>query len=44
MKTIAISGSNGFIGSNLIPLLEKAGYAVIPVDIKNGLDLFQNQR
>lgn len=39
MKTIAISGSKGFIGSNLIPLLEKSGDKVIPIDIKNGLDL-----
>ena len=38
-KTIAITGSSGFIGTHLIEQLNLAGYNIIPLDIKNGIDL-----
>jgi GDP-4-dehydro-6-deoxy-D-mannose reductase len=36
MTKILVTGSNGFIGSNLIPKLHSAGYQVIPIDIHDG--------
>ena len=36
---IAVTGSSGFIGSNLVKKLEKLGFQVIKIDISNGIDL-----
>ncbi len=38
MTTLLFTGSNGFLGRNVLPLLEKAGYAVTTLDIA-GADL-----
>ena len=38
-KRIIITGSNGFVGSHLVPRLEKEGATAIPVDISQGIDI-----
>jgi UDP-glucose 4-epimerase len=42
MKTIAVTGSSGFIGSKLVASLRKDGFEIIELDIKNGFDLTDN--
>lgn len=39
MKTIAVTGSDGFVGTHVCQILEKIGYSIIPIDLKNGIDL-----
>lgn len=39
MKTIVISGCNGFIGNSLLNELKDKEYKIIPIDIKIGIDL-----
>ena len=39
MKRVLVTGSEGFIGKNLCPYLEKRGIEVVPYDIKFGGDL-----
>lgn len=33
-KTVLVTGSEGFVAQNTIPILEQAGYEVIPYDLK----------
>ena len=35
MTKLLFTGSNGFLGKNILPLLEKDGYAVTALDIAN---------
>ncbi len=39
MKRVLVTGSEGFIGKNLCPYLEKRGLEVVPYDIKFGANL-----
>lgn len=39
MKTVAVSGSSGFLGSHICTLLKDKGYKVVEIDICNGCDL-----
>tara|TARA_B100000497_G_C7668737_1_gene403374 strand:+ start:753 stop:1553 length:801 start_codon:yes stop_codon:yes gene_type:complete len=39
MKRVLVTGSEGFIGKNLCPYLEKRGIEVVPYDIKFGSNL-----
>lgn len=39
MKTIAITGSNGFIGKQLIPVLKSLGYPVLEISRSSGLNI-----
>jgi UDP-glucose 4-epimerase len=39
MKKIAVTGSNGFIGSHLIPFLLKEGYQVVHLSRSHGIDI-----
>ena len=39
MRRVLVTGSEGFIGKNLCPYLEKRGIEVVPYDIKFGSDL-----
>lgn len=39
MKTVAVSGSSGFLGSHICRLLKELGYKVVEIDICNGCDL-----
>ncbi len=36
---IAVTGSSGFIGTHLVPVLKKAGHDVLEISRKNGLDI-----
>jgi nucleoside-diphosphate-sugar epimerase len=40
--TVAVTGSSGFIGSKLAENLGKAGYKVLELDLKKGIDLTNN--
>jgi UDP-glucose 4-epimerase len=42
IKTIAVTGSSGFIGSKLIDNLRKDGFEILELDLKNGFDLTDN--
>lgn len=39
MKTVAITGSSGFVGRNLIKVLEAEDFNIVKLDIQNGFDL-----
>lgn len=39
MKTIAVTGSNGFIGKQLIPVLKSLGYSVVEISRDKGLNI-----
>ena len=39
MITIAITGSSGFVGKNILSLLEKEPFHIIELDLQNGFDL-----
>lgn len=39
MMTIAVSGSDGFVGRYVCSLLEREGYAIVKIDLAQGLDL-----
>lgn len=39
MKTIAVSGSRGFLGTHICQRLKALGYKVVELDICNGVDL-----
>jgi nucleoside-diphosphate-sugar epimerase len=39
MKIIAVTGSNGFIGKQLIPVLKSLGYTVLEISRHKGLDI-----
>lgn len=39
MKRILVTGSSGFIGQHLVPILENQGYAVFKADRLEGIDL-----
>ncbi len=39
MKTIAVTGSSGFVGTHLINLLQTNGFNTIELDIQKGFDL-----
>lgn len=43
MKTIAVTGSSGFIGKHLLKALNEKGYSVIPLDYDDGYDLLKNE-
>jgi len=42
IKTIAVTGSSGFIGSKLVDSLRKDGFELLELDLKNGFDLTDN--
>lgn len=44
MKKILVTGSEGLIGSNLIPKLQKQGYEVITYDLKTGSDICDKEK
>lgn len=39
MKTVAVTGSSGFVGKHLINLLKENGFQIIELDIQKGFDL-----
>lgn len=41
MKTIAVTGSSGFIGKHLVPELKKKSYNVVEIDYDKGFDLLK---
>ncbi|MDD4309330.1 MAG: GDP-mannose 4,6-dehydratase [Candidatus Cloacimonetes bacterium] len=41
-RTIAVTGSEGFVGSHLVKLLEEDDYKVIRIDSKLGLDIIND--
>ncbi len=41
-KTVLVTGSEGFIGTNLCPVLKDKGYEFLPWDKKLDLDIFDN--
>lgn len=43
MKTIAVTGSSGFIGKHLVKGLCEKGYRVIPLDYEDGFDLLKRE-
>lgn len=43
MFKILVTGSSGFIGQHLYHYLQSCGYTVIAADIKDGIDLTQEQ-
>lgn len=44
MKKILVTGSEGLIGTNLIPPLKNKGYEVIPYDLKIGSDICDKEK
>jgi nucleoside-diphosphate-sugar epimerase len=42
IKTIAVTGSSGFIGSKLVDSLRKDGFELLELDLKNRFDLTDN--
>lgn len=43
MKTIAVTGSSGFIGKHLVKALNEKAYSVVPLDYDNGYDLMKKE-
>jgi UDP-glucose 4-epimerase len=43
MKTIAVTGSSGFIGKHLVKALNEKVYKVIPLDYDDGYDLLKSE-